>query len=89
MNYTGWRTSIIFRNFLVFTRANGQCFIPPTIVHKAANLTGAHALNLPTNWIMHATPSGYMDHDGWLKTTYAFVSLCGASAIHPQFLFID
>ena len=38
---------------------------------------------------MHSTPSGYMDRDWWLKTSYAFVRLCGANAMNPQFLFID
>ena len=81
--------STILGFFLVFKRADGQCFIPPTIEHKSANLSGAHAINLPTNWILHSTPSGYMDHDGWLKTAYAFVRLCGANSMNPQFLFID
>ena len=76
-------------SFLFFTRADGQCFIPPTIVHKSCNLTGAHGLNIPGNWITHATPSGYMDRDGWLKTSYNFVKLCGASELDPQFLYID
>jgi hypothetical protein len=53
---------------LFFSRGDGQCFIAPTVVHQAAELTGDLLLGLPGNWVSHATPSGYMDRDGWYKT---------------------
>ena len=36
-----------------------------------------------------ATPSGYMDRDGWMKATSLFSSTDGASKINPQVLFFD
>ena len=72
-----------------FTRADGQVFIPPTIVHKSVEWTKDLSLNIPDNWVVHSTPSGYMDRDGWLKTTENFSSLAGASAGNPQFPFFD
>jgi hypothetical protein len=41
------------------------------------------------NWVSHATPSGYMDRDGWYKTIDNFSKLSGASLGNPQFLFFD
>ena len=47
------------------------------------------SLNLPGNQVVHNTPSGYIDRNGWLKTTENFSSLAGTSAGNPQFLFFD
>jgi hypothetical protein len=74
---------------LFFTRADGQCPIPPTVVHQASEVSADLFLNLPTNWVCHATPSGYMDRDGWFKTVTNFVNLSGASESNPQYLFFD
>ena len=74
---------------LFFTRADGQCFVPPTIVHQGTEATADFLLNLPGNWIVHVTPSGYMDRDGWFKTIENFTLLSGASAANEQFLFFD
>ena len=49
---------------LFFTRADGQCFIPPTVVHKGSEWLDSFSHNLPGNWVVHNTPSGYMDRDG-------------------------
>ena len=46
-------------------------------------------MNVPGNWISHATPSGYMDRDGWFKTINNFTKLCGSSKSNPQYLFFD
>ena len=43
---------------LFFTRADGQCFIAPTVVHQATEVTEYLFLNLPDDWIVHATPNG-------------------------------
>ena len=74
---------------LFFTRGDGQCPIPPTVVHQATEVTADLFLNLPSNWVCHATPSGYMDRDGWFKTVTNFVDLSGASQSNPQYLFFD
>lgn len=41
------------------------------------------------NWIVHVTPSGYVDRDGWFKTMHNFVRQCGATKANPQYLFFD
>ena len=46
---------------LFFTRADGQCFIPPVIVHKGGELTADFTYGVPDDWVVHNTPSGYMD----------------------------
>lgn len=76
-------------SLLFFTRADGQCFIPPTVVHQGLELTSDFLHGIPLNWIMHQTPSGYMDKDGWLKTIINFHFLAGSSPGNPQFLFFD
>ena len=49
-----WCTSIIF------TRDDGQCFMPPIIFHQAENYTQGLQWNLYSDWIVHNTPSVYM-----------------------------
>ena len=74
---------------LFFTHADGQCFIAPTIVHQAAKFTADLLYGIPDNWVIHATPSGYMDHHGWYKMIDNFTKLSRASKGNPQFLFFD
>jgi len=74
---------------LFYTRADGQVFIPPTIVHQGSEWTSDMGMNLPDNWIVHSTPSGYMDRDGFTKTCKNFVRLSGSSKTNPQFNFFD
>ena len=49
---------------LIVTRSDGQCSMPPMIVHQAANYTQDLHWNLPSDWLVHNMPSGYMDRDG-------------------------
>jgi hypothetical protein len=74
---------------LFFTRGDGQCPIAPTVVHQATEVTADLFMSLPNNWVCHATPSGYMDRDGWFKTVTYFVTLPGVSKGNPQYLFFD
>ena len=74
---------------LLFTRADGQCFIPPVLVHQAAELTAEHCLNLLPDWIVHATKSGYMDRDCWFKAIIQFVKLSGAQETNINALTFD
>ena len=46
-------------------------------------------MNIPGNWVTHLTPSGYMDRDGWFKTTRNFLALSGTSEGNPQFVFFN
>jgi hypothetical protein len=67
-----------------WSRADGQCFIPPTIVHQGAALAELHILNLPPDWQTHVSPSGYMDRDGFLKVAQLLIDTVSASATNPQ-----
>ena len=52
---------------LVLTRSDGKCFIPPIIFHQAKDYSQDIHHNIPLNWTVHHTYSGYMDRDRWLK----------------------
>ena len=57
---TGERTPFWY-TLLVFTRANGKCFMPPTVVHQAKEYSQDLHHNIPLDCTLHHTPSGYMD----------------------------
>ena len=59
------------------------------IVHQAENYTQDLHWNLPGDWLVHCTPSGYMDRDGWMKAMSLFSRTCGSSKMNPQVLFFD
>ena len=64
---------------LFFTRTDRQAFIPPIVVHKTSEWSEYVGMNLPGHWVVHNTPSGYMDINGWLKITLSFTRLIGSS----------
>ena len=59
------------------------------IVHQAENYTHDIHWNLPSDWLVHNTLSGYMDRDGWMKAMSLFSRTCAASKMNPQVLFFD
>ena len=59
------------------------------IVHQVANYTQDIHWNLPSDWLVHNFPSGYMDRDVWMKAMSRFSRTCGSSKINPQVLFFD
>ena len=59
------------------------------IVHQAENYTQDLHLNPPSDWLVHNTPSGYMDRYVWIKATSIFSRTCGASKLNSQVLFFD
>ena len=63
--------------------------MPPVIVHQAENYTQDCHWNLPSDWLVHNTPSGYMDRYGWMKAMSLFSRTYGASKLNPQVLFFD
>ena len=71
---------------LVFTRADGKCFIPPVVVNQAKDYSQCIHNNIPLDWTVHHTPSGYMDRYGWRKATTQFSNICGASPVNNQIL---
>ena len=83
---TGERTPF-WCTLLVFTRADRQCFMPPVIIHQAKEYSEDLHHNIPLDWTVHHTSSGYMDRDGWLKAMTQFSNICGASPVNNQILF--
>jgi len=64
-----WRTQTgehapFWCTLLVFTRADGQCFMPLVLVHQSACLSKDLLFGVPSDWVVHAMPSGYMDRNG-------------------------
>ena len=74
---------------MILTISDGQCFIPPMIIHQAENYTQDIHWNLPSNWLVHNMPSGYMDRGGWMEEMSIFSRTCGTININPQFLFFE
>ena len=68
---------------LIFTRSDGQCFVPPMIVHQAENYTHDLHWNLPSDWLVHNTPSVYMDRDGWMNAISLFGRTCVSIKTKP------
>ena len=85
---TGARAPV-WCTYLIFSRADGQCFIPPVLVHQAENYTQYLHYNILKDWVVHNTQSGYMDRGGWLKEIMHFKTVCGANKLNPQFFFYD
>jgi hypothetical protein len=73
--------------FFFWTRADGQFVIPPGVIHQSAHLSEYHCLELPEDWMVHTSPSGYMDRDGWLKVARHFQRFCGPT--RPLYLYFD
>ena len=72
---------------LIFTRVDGQCLMSPVIVHQEENYTQDIHWNLPSDWLVQNTSSGYMDMDGWMKAMSLFSRIWEASNINPCILF--
>lgn len=79
--------------FTVFywTRADGQVYIPPYVVHQGEEMSAFFAMHLPEDWGVHCTASGYMDQVGWIKVCKHFLRYCGrpAGSMRPLFTYID
>jgi hypothetical protein len=67
-----------------WTRADGQCHIPPTVVHQGELMRGDMVLDLPRSWHVLNSPSGYMTQEGFSQLAVNFVRLSGASAGFKQ-----
>ena len=61
----------------------------PIILHQAKEYYQDLHYNFPLGWIVHHTPSGYMDIYGWLKAMTQFYNICGAYLVNNQILFFD
>ena len=83
------KSAPLWCTLILFTRADGQCFMPPIVVHQAKYYSQYIHHNIPFEWIVHHTPSGYMDRDGWLKSMTQLYNICGASPINNQIRFLS
>lgn len=59
------------------------------MIYKQAIQTGDLHLNLPEDWLVCNTPSGYMDRDSWQKAIRYFAQKCGATVVDHVLLFFD
>ena len=85
---TGER-ALLWCTLLVFNRVDGQCFMPPVVVHQAKEYSQDLHHNITFDWTIHNTPSGYMDRDRWLKAMMQLSNICGTSPVNNQILFLD
>ena len=72
---------------LVFKIAEGKCFMPPVVVHQAKEYSKDIHKNIPFDWKVYHTPSGYMYIDRWLKTMTQLFNICSASLVKNQIIF--
>ena len=86
--HTGERTQF-WCTAIIFTRADGQCFIPPVVVHQRTHYTQDLNHNIHSDWLIHNSPPGYVDLDGWHKSMSHFASNLCSSPQNPQVLLYD
>ena len=72
---------------IVFTRANGQCFISPIIVHQAKEYSEHLHFIILLKWTAHHTPYGYMDRYECIKAMTQFSNVCGAYPFNNNITF--
>ena len=81
--------SLLWCTSLIFTCAYEHCFILPVVVQQSTQYSQDINYIMPSYWIVHNSPSGYMDRDDWHKSMAHFPSMCSSSALNPQVLFYD
>mmetsp|Transcript_56626 Transcript_56626/g.115928 ORF Transcript_56626/g.115928 Transcript_56626/m.115928 type:complete len:553 (-) Transcript_56626:8-1666(-) len=84
-----------------WTRADGVVgMVPPTVIHQGesgvvcySNVTvgecddSGNLQSLPGSWLVHQSPSGYNDREGFMRIARHFVAHCGPR--RPQYIFVD
>ena len=85
---TGYQAPL-FCTLLVFIQADGQCFMPSIIVYQAKEYSKDLHFNIPLDWTVHHTPSGYMDRERCLKPMNQFYHAFGASPVKNQTILFD
>ena len=73
----------------MFTHTDRYCLIHLAMVHRSTHYTQDIHYNIPSDFLVHNSPSEYMDYDGWNKYTAFFASMCCSSPINTQVLFYD
>ena len=61
----------------------------PIIAHQDKEYLKYIHYKVPLDWIVHNTPSGYMDRDWWIKTMTKLYNVCGVYPVNIQILFFD
>ncbi|KAJ1442357.1 hypothetical protein B484DRAFT_426828 [Ochromonadaceae sp. CCMP2298] len=72
--------------------ATGAHPCPPVIVHQGGEgdtIRADYLDGLPKDWVVHATPSGYMDQKGFALVCYSLVQHCQARMGYPKNLYVD
>ena len=81
--------SPLWCTLIVSTRSDGKCFMSPIIVHQDKDYSQYMYYNVPLDWIVHHTPSGYMDKDMWIKSMTQFSNVCSSSLVNDKILLFD
>ena len=87
-NQTG-EISSLWCTTLIFTRDDGQCFISPVVVHQITHCTQDIHYNIPSEWVIQNSQTGYMDHGSWHKSMSHFASVCWSSSLNNQGILYD
>ena len=74
---------------LFFTRADGKCFMPPVVFHQSKEYSQDLHHNIPLDWTVHHTPSGYMDRDRYLEAMVQLSKVYGASPVNNQIILFN
>ena len=74
---------------IIFTCTDENCFVPPVVVNQITQYTLYLHYNIPSDWVVHYSPSVYMDRDDWHKSMSHFSSLCCSSPLNPQLPLYD
>ena len=82
---TGYRATL-WCTLIMFTRADGQCFMSPIILHQSKEYSEDLHFNTSLEWTVRHKPSGYMDRYGWLKSMNRFSAICGTSPVNNQII---
>ena len=59
------------------------------VFHQAKEYSQYLHHNIPSDWKVHHTPSGYMARDGWIKAITQLSNICGTYPVNNQILFFD
>ena len=79
----------LWRNLLVFTRADGKLFMLPIFFNQYNEYPQDLHHNIPLDWTVHHKPYGYMNRDRWLKAMTQLYNICGAYPVNNKILFFD
>ena len=91
MDDRAWRTHTgervpLWCTGIIFTCTDGKCSIPPFQVHHINHYIQYINCNIPSDWVVRNSPSGYIYHDGWLKSMSHFSSMCFSYPLDTQVL---